>query len=111
MEEDGYRVTVNTAKRYRTLSNHCGPRVDVAWKELDDEFGEKQPIKISFMDSQTGFPRLKEDDMINTIHEFREIKRAADISYRKNKTSKTGVLLLFCVVLPSWNAFVDVDNH
>ena len=62
------------AKKYKTLANSCGPLVDKAWLELEDEFGEDQPVKSSYVVGKKDFHMLQEEDMLKTIFEFTEIR-------------------------------------
>ena len=61
---DNYRITSHVAKKYKTLSNCCGPLVDKAWLELEDEFGEDQPILSSYVVGKKEFQKLQEEDML-----------------------------------------------
>ena len=37
------------AKKYRTLLNSCTEKVDIAWEQLEDEFGEDVPVRVSYV--------------------------------------------------------------
>ena len=78
------------AKKYKTLANSCGPLVDKAWLELEDEFGEDQPVKSSYVVGKKDFHMLQEEDMLHTIFEFTEM-------YRKTRARCTEPGLLIFV--------------
>ena len=90
--KDNYRITSHVAKKYKTLANSCGPLVDKAWQDLEDEFGEDQPILSSYVVGKKEFQKLQKEDMLRTLKEFTEM-------FRKNRSRCTeSCMFLFLLI-------------
>ena len=74
--DNDYRVSTAVAKKYRTLANNCSDKVDEAWHELENEWGEGQPIKSSYVVGKRDFNKLEESDMLECISEFVSMYRS-----------------------------------
>ena len=106
---NNYRITSHVAKKYRTLSNSCTEKVDKAWEQLEDEFGEDVPVRVSYVVGKKDFQKLVKEDMLNTIKEFAELYRTN--SARCTETCELTYFLYFIckIIYTEFQIFLDID--
>ena len=99
MKKNAYRISVDQAKKFITLSNHCTKEVDDAFLELENEFGEYQPVKKSFVVGNGIFQNMQATDQINSLEEFAVLKRNDGTG--KSKCTQKGMTLrnIFWLIL------------
>ena len=97
------------AKKYRTLLNSCTEKVDIAWEQLEDEFGEDVPVRVSYVVGKKEFQKLDKEDMLNTIKEFAELYRTN--SARCTETCELTYFLYFIckIIYTELQIFLDID--